>query len=531
MRYVVGFLACLFLLGAMRPVLLALGKTPPNQAVAKLKRDIDYLCGERLQGRQTGLEGESLAAEYIEGRFKSVGLLPWRGGYTDVFSLNTGLRPSPQASLVIEGHTLNIGTEAILLPYSKWGRIKGLTYPGVPEKNNVWLISLKSFQSEWGNNIQAALYLKAKSAQDAGAGSVVFFNDTEQQIELQQTVLQLFPTIDIPVVWVTAAAWAKYAVPSLKNDWLDIEGRVAFEDALLNGKNVIGYINNQALYTTVVVAHYDHLGAGFSGADNNASGVAAMLSLAEQIKSSGLKRYNYLFVALSGREQNNEGARVFLQRNDSLLTNVSAVFELDMLGRFNAVSRELFVAGAGTSSLWNQVLQLGGKGFNLQVDSSGYTLSDAQLFYDKKLPVLRLSTGYHDDFRRAGDVLEKLNVNDMPEVVQGIFRIVAESDKLARPLFVKTNDYFQKMKNLRGSLDIIPDIVWPGEGLRVAAVFPDKKSDKAGMKSGDIITKLGVYPIYDMDDYLEAIRKTETGREVNVKIRRGEQEFTFYINL
>jgi putative serine protease PepD len=87
------------------------------------------------------------------------------------------------------------------------------------------------------------------------------------------------------------------------------------------------------------------------------------------------------------------------------------------------------------------------------------------------------------------------------------------------------------MKNLRGTLEIIPDVVWPGEGLRVAAVFPDKKSDRAGMKSGDVITKLGVYPVYDIDDYLEAIRKTETGREVNVKIRRGEQEFTFYINL
>ena len=122
-------------------------------------------------------------------------------------------------------------------------------------------------------------------------------------------------------------------------------------------------------------------------------------------------------------------------------------------------------------------------------------------------------------------------MNDMPELIQGIFKLVSESDKLARPVFVKTNDYFQRMNNLRGTLQIIPDIVWPGEGLRVAAVLPNQKSDKAGMKSGDIITKLGVYPIYDMDDYLEAIRKTETGREVSVKIKRGEQEFTFYITL
>jgi hypothetical protein len=531
MRYVVGLVACLFFIGVEHPVLLALGKTPPNAAVQKIKRDMDYLCGERLQGRQTGLEGELLAAQYIEGRFKGIGLQPWRGSYTDGFSLNTGLRPSPQANLSIDGHALSIGTEAILLPYSKWGVVKGLCYPGVPEKKNVWLISLKSFQAEWGTNIQAALYLKAKSAQEAGAGSVIFYNDTEQQIELQQTLLQLFPTLDIPVIWVTAAAWRKYAVHAMKNDWIDIEGRVAFEDALLNGQNVMGYINNQAIYTTVIIAHYDHLGAGFTGADDNASGVAALLSLAEQIKSAGLKRYNYLFVALSGHEQNNEGTRVLLQRNDSLWASVSAVFELDMLGRFNSVSREVYVAGAGTSSLWNQVLQLGGKGLNLQVDSSGYTLTDAQLFYEKKLPVLRLSTGYHNDFRRPADNMDKVNVNDMPELFQGLYRIVAESDKLARPLFVKTNDYFQKMQNLRGTLEIIPDVVWPGEGLRVAAVFPDKKSDRAGMQSGDVITKLGVYPVYDIDDYLEAIRKTETGREVNVKIRRGEQEFTFYINL
>ncbi len=58
MRYVVGLVACLFFIGAERPVLLALGKTPPNSAVQKIKRDMDYLCGERLQGRQTGLEGE-----------------------------------------------------------------------------------------------------------------------------------------------------------------------------------------------------------------------------------------------------------------------------------------------------------------------------------------------------------------------------------------------------------------------------------------------------------------------------------------
>ncbi|MGI9192508.1 MAG: M28 family peptidase [Chitinophagaceae bacterium] len=531
MRYVLGLFIGLGLGLLVNHQVQAFGKPPVNQAAAKVRRDMDYLCGERLQGRQTGQEGESMAAQYIEGRFKGIGLQAWQGNYTDNFSLNTGARPAPQANLNLNGHALKSGTEVIFMPYAKSAKIKGFCYPQVFEPKNVWMISVKKMQTEIGSNLQAALYLKAKTAQEAGAQSVVFYNDTDQQTELDQQQLQLFPSLSIPVVWVTAQAWQQYALPYLKNDWLDVEGQVLFEDAMLTGKNVYGYINNNALYTTLIIAHYDHLGEGFTGADNNASGVSALLNLAEQIKGAGLKRYNYLFVALSGREQNHEGAKVFIQRNDSLFQHVSAVFELDMLGRFNPVSRELYLAGAGTSSQWQQILQLGAKGFNIQVDSSGYTMSDVRFFYEKNIPVLRISTGYHDDFNRTSDVLEKVNITDMPEVIQGVFRMVNESDKLARPVFVKTNDYFQKMNNLRGTLQIIPDIVWPGEGLRVAAVFPNKKSDIAGMKSGDIITKLGVYPIYDMDDYLEAIRKTETGREISVKIKRGEQEFTFYITL
>lgn len=531
MRFVLGFFVCLSIGLYNAPQLLALGKTPINQAVAKVRRDMEYLCGERLQGRMTGQEGESLAAQYIEGRFKGIGLQAWQGNYIESFSLNTGSRPAPQAKLILNGHTLRNGVEVVYMPYSKNGKIKGICYPQVFEAKNAWMISVKKMQAEMGTNIQAALYLKAKTAQEAGAKSVIFFNDTDQLTELEQQQLQLFPTLDIPVVWVTAQAWQQYAKPYLNNDWLNVEGQVVFEDALLTGKNIYGYINNNALYTTLIIAHYDHLGEGYTGADNNASGITALMHLAEQIKSNGLKRYNYLFIALSGREQNNEGSKVFIQRNDSFLQSVSTVIELDMLGRFNAVSREVYLAGAGTSSQWNQILQLGAKGFNIQVDSSGYTMSDARFFYEKNIPVLRISTGYHDDYNRNGDVLDKVNMNDMPELIQGIFKMVSESDKLARPVFVKTNDYFQRMNNMRGTLQIIPDIVWPGEGLRVAAVLPNQKSDKAGMKSGDIITKLGVYPIYDMDDYLEAIRKTETGREVSVKIKRGEQEFTFYITL
>src|SRR6185369_8632251 len=166
------------------------------------------------------------------------------------------------------------------------------------------------------------------------------------------------------------------------------------------GHNVIGYLNNDAATTVILGAHYDHLGYGedgnsmlrtgehliHNGADDNASGTAAVIELARLIKNSGkkeLKNNNYLFITFSGEELGLFGSKYFVENPTIDLGNVNYMINMDMVGRLNDSTQVLTVGGFGTSPEWAEAIKLKEKKspFVIKIDSSGTGPSDHTSFY------------------------------------------------------------------------------------------------------------------------------------------------------
>lgn len=498
---------------------------------ARIKKDIEFLTSDQCEGRLTGSKGELIVANYIENRFKEMKLAPYKGKYKWEFVTKTGVKVGDNAYFKIFDQALKIGNEVIVLPYSSGSKLSGATYPRVFEEGNVWMVSFKDIKISETNSVQKLLHEHAKKCIDQGASSVLFYNDVDAFQDLTQLNLQPMEMLDKPVCVINHKAYERFIKANLKRDWINIDAVLGFEDASATGKNVVAHIDNKAPFTIVIGAHYDYLGnfgENYKGADDNASGVAALLHLSEMIFNARLKNYNYLFVAFSGKEQGLQGSKTFLQQNEFLVPNIAAMIDLDMLGRFSA-TRELYVSGIGTSPSWIEILQMGNKGFKFNADSSGYGYSDYTTFYNKNIPVLRISTGYHEDYMKPTDIVSKINTVGIYDIVQFATRFVSEMDRRSRMVFNKTNDILPKLEKLKSDLGIIPDFAYADNGIRIAACIPNKTAFKSGMNSGDVITKIGPFTIVDFDDYMEAIRKSESGREVTVVVKRGKLEYKFFV--
>ena len=166
--------------------------------------------------------------------------------------------------------------------------------------------------------------------------------------------------LKIPVVFVTKEAAKK--VLSDKTANYDINLSVALGDKKRTGHNVIGFINNGAATTIIIGAHYDHLGYGedhnslwtgppeiHNGADDNASGTAAVIELARMLKNARLKNNNYLFICFSGEELGLYGSKYFTEHPTIDLKTTNYMINSDMVGRLNDSTHAITIGGYGTS--------------------------------------------------------------------------------------------------------------------------------------------------------------------------------------
>lgn len=178
----------------------------------------------------------------------------------------------------------------------------------------------------------------------------------------------------------------------------------------LTAKNVIGFIDNDKEQTIVIGAHYDHLGRGFHalsreahpedqihyGADDNASGLALMLNLADYFENNEVVELtNFVFIAFSAEEIGLIGSKFWCENSGFDLKSIKAMINLDMVGRLDPSTKELFVFGIGTSNRWDEVLEEHNTKFKLIKDSSGVGPSDHASFYLENIPAVHLFTGQH----------------------------------------------------------------------------------------------------------------------------------------
>ena len=304
------------------------------------------------------------------------------------------------------------------------------------------------------------------------------------------------------------------------------------------GHNVIGYINNKATNTIILGAHYDHLGYGedhnslysgstpmiHNGADDNASGTAALIELAKKLKKSSYKKYNYLFVSFSGEELGLFGSKYFTEHAGLDLKTVNYMINMDMVGRLNDSTHGLTIGGYGTSPTWGNIINTKNNYFKINVDSSGSGPSDHTSFYKKDIPVLFFFTGSHKDYHKPTDDADKINYQGEVKIIQYIENIIAQTNQMDKLVFTKTRELSMGKSSFKVSLGIMPDYTFSGNGVMVDGVSENKPALKAGIKTGDVITQLGPHKCSDVQSYMDALNKFNKGESTKVKLVRGKEE-------
>lgn len=526
---------------------------PDTTTLDNLKTHIQYLADDKLEGRRTGTNGEKLAMEYISATFEKYGLQPkGEKGYIQPFEVNEGKIIDTSTRLAINKEQLQPDKDYFVFPFSASQKMEALPSIAVQEAEMPWFFDLKEPLEENKSNphFDLADYIRTncKKAKDRGASAIILYNTSAIDDKLAFDPKDRTETLSIPVIYVKKDAAMKYFKDPTVT--LELKFVTAIAEKKRNGHNVIGYIDNGAPTTIILGAHFDHLGYGedgnsrntshdpaiHNGADDNASGTAALMELARILKSSPVKENNYLFIAFSGEELGLYGSKNFAEHPTIDLKTVDCMINMDMVGRLNDSTHVLTIGGYGTSPAWGEIIKTDyftsandikktAPSLVIKIDSSGTGPSDHTSFYRKDIPVLFYFTGLHTDYHKPSDDADKINYAGEQTVIQHIQYVIASLGKQPRLAFTKTRET-QTTTSARFSvtMGIMPDYTYAGSGVRADGVSEGKPAQKAGLLAGDVILKIGDYSVSSMENYMQTLGKFKKGDKVKVKYKRGNEE-------
>ncbi|MBP6687625.1 MAG: M28 family peptidase [Lacibacter sp.] len=515
-------------------------------SLINLRAHTSYLADDKLEGRRTGTKGEELAYKYIVHQFEQQGLeAKGENGFLQVFEINEGKQILSSTFFIIDGEHLKTEKDFFPFSWSANGSFEAMAAASLHENGSTWFWDIKELLAENENNphfdLLNAIRTKEKEAAQKGATALILFNSGKKEAGLKYESKDRSALSAIPVIWLHKRISDKIAEdPSVMRD---IKVKVEQGEKIRKGHNVVGYINNNAASTIIIGAHYDHLGYGednnsrhtggaaiHNGADDNASGTAALLEVSRLLKTGGVKTSNYLFIAFSGEELGLYGSKYFTEHPTLSLNTVNYMINMDMVGRFNDSAKTITVGGIGTSPSWSTLLNEKKPAFLIKVDSSGTGPSDHTSFYRKDIPVLFFFTGLHTDYHKPDDDFDKINYNGQLLIVKYITRLIARSSTAPKLAFTKTREQ-QTTTTARFtvSMGIMPDYTFSGNGVKVDGVSEGRAAQKAGLKAGDVVTKLGEFNVSSVESYMQVLSKFKKGDATKVKVKRGNDELEFDI--
>ena len=296
----------------------------------------------------------------------------------------------------------------------------------------------------------------------------------------------------------------------------------------------------------IIGAHFDHLGRSTvgaldpdagpvirNGADDNASGTAAVLELARLFKDARPRR-SLIFLNFSGEEQGLLGSSYFADHSPVALDSVVAMVNFDMVGRLR--NDRLIVYGVATATELPAILDSANGGrVRIAAQGDGYGPSDQTSFYAKNVPVLHFFTDLHDDYHKASDHVEKINAGGEATVVGIAGRVIrAIADRPTRLTFVRSAAPPPASAGTGSNvyLGTIPDMAGGDvKGLRVTGVRAGSPADSGGLKAGDVVVELGGVPVVDLQTYSDALYAHKPGDEVRIVVLRDGKRVTLAVKL
>ncbi|MGH7538305.1 MAG: M20/M25/M40 family metallo-hydrolase, partial [Gemmatimonadales bacterium] len=313
-------------------------------------------------------------------------------------------------------------------------------------------------------------------------------------------------------------------------------------------RNVIGVLRGRSRagrgQAVIVGAHYDHLGLGgfgalddpdstgrvHNGADDNASGVAALLEVARRLAGRRLER-PVVFIAFSGEELGALGSDYYVKHPTVPVDSITAMLNLDMVGRLR--NAKLIVTGAATAQEFPALLDslnrpAGGEPrFDLRASGDGWGPSDQASFYAAKRPVLHFFTDLHADYHRSTDDVEKINVVGLDQVADFVADVAAAlADRPGSLTFVSAPP---PQASTGGAgygayLGTVPDMSESPGGVRITGTRTGSPAEQAGLTTGDIITAIGTKTVANLYDMTDALRSHQPGDTVVIVVKRDTTE-------
>jgi Tol biopolymer transport system component len=547
----------------------------------RVLKDVAFLADGAREGRGVGTAGLAAAGAYLEERFRAIGLEPAGdpGTYRQSFQVTTRLELLPESKVAVGGTALPADAFSAL-GFSAQGEVKaplvlvgyGLVVPeigldeyaGVDVKGKIAVmrrfvperpeLSTPERQRRHGD-----LRQKAWLARERGAKAVVVVDwpappsptpegwapPSEARFPMLRP--QGFGDAGLPVVIVKRAALApvmealeakkkvagevKVALRAEKQEVFNVVGRLRARGEKADGREL------------VLGAHYDHLGLGgphslapdrtepHLGADDNASGVAAVLEMARELAASpeALSR-DVVVVAFSGEEEGVLGSTHFTRmRGDAGMKGVAAMLNFDMVGRLRG--NRLNVLGSESAPEWAALVSAACAAAKVECaqGGDGYGPSDQTPFYAAGVPVLHFFTGAHPDYHKPSDSADRINATGIGQVAQ-VALMVARALGPGTALTYKQVPSPAPMGDVRSfnaSLGTIPDYAGPPDGKKgvlLAGVRPGGGADQAGMRRGDLLVRLGTHEIGSVEDLMFVLNASRPGETVTAVVIRDGAE-------
>lgn len=567
--------------------------------VNDLKAYTGFLASDSLKGRKPGTAEINVAARYILGQFRTAGLRPladdgfqWFGIVRDirlgegnrmesggtVFELNRDYIPlsfsasaTLEAPVVFAGYGFDIDTDSL-----RWSDYRGV------DVNGKWVMVARADPELDNPDSRFIPYSDVRSkvltAKDKGAAGLLLITPRAMEKEdklMPLTIENNDVTAGIPVIHITRAMADQLLrskaepVDTLLANIVNRKQPASFQpdvtlkaatDLLLQREqtaNVVALLEGsdpgRKDEYIVIGAHYDHLGFGgegsgsrlpdtvaiHNGADDNASGTALIMALADHFGKPGNKPAgNLLFVAFSAEEMGLIGSKYFVANPVLPGKKITAMFNFDMVGRFDPEKNAISVSGTGTSAEADSLLKSLEKELPFAVVHSpdGYGPSDHAAFYSSNIPVFYFNTGVHTDYHTPFDDADRLDYETMRKVGLFAASVIRSVDRLPAPLTFresgKKDQAGRSGRKLKVTLGIMPDFAGTEKrGLRIDGVTKDGPADKGGMKKGDIITAMNGMKVANIYEYMSRLQKLKSGMTVNVEVIREEKTAVLIIQL
>ncbi len=318
-------------------------------------------------------------------------------------------------------------------------------------------------------------------------------------------------------------------------------------------RNVAGYLPGKSDQYLVLGAHYDHLGLGgegslapsqhgkvHPGADDNASGVAAIIELARHYSASDTQaRLGLLFLAFAAEEIGLLGSSHWVDNPTLPLENAAAMLNFDMVGRIK--DRRLFVGGLGTAAELEAIVKGAAKNHDLRLDksSSSASSSDHTSFASKNIPVLFFFSGLHSDYHKPSDTAEKINGESAVQLLGVARDVIGEIDaQQQRMAFVESAPRGHGGRDTPGGgsgygpwFGSVPDFGEVPNGVKFADIRVDSPAKEAGLMGGDILTHWNGDAVQNLHDFTYALRASAVGDVVTVRFLRDGKEMTAEVTL